>query len=452
MPTPNGQQKVLLNIDNPTPAFNLHGFRWEPVAELNVGPQLTHRALAQQRVPGQQPFLAEAGKAQVDEQLSRPGGPGKTEPLKSPLAEFRGAYSGNGFTMIWVPSTFSKLDITGADGPNDSKLLLNLSTEQWTFGPPIGHIPNRGFGLDTDIVLAGLAYMQTVQDVNNEATGLPNKSVKAGDPPGPGMHFEPGVFLYVPGSQGNSPKGDSVVRMASIPHGTTINAQGPVGVNEQVKTERPKIDPIDTTPFNIGKPDSGRQTSLFKPQMEKADLTNKDRRQPQSLGNFLTKGTITPAIIKDPNTVLRHATEGLTIKEHTTFEVSTASPTAELKGGGGTANISFLSAGKGGPNADAVSMSSRFWIEKVEYELKLPKMAKGDERELSPTMPKSPHEAPTPRFAVTAGNAVDEGTVKKVIGTQIQYSQTVNLNFGGLTWPHVSVATLVPTDLQRVQV
>jgi hypothetical protein len=27
---------------------------------------------------------------------------------------------------------------------------------------------------------------------------------------------------------------------------------------------------------------------------------------------------------------------------------------------------------------------------------------------------------------------------------QIQYSQTVNLNFNGLTWPHVSVATLVP--------
>ncbi len=27
--------------------------------------------------------------------------------------------------------------------------------------------------------------------------------------------------------------------------------------------------------------------------------------------------------------------------------------------------------------------------------------------------------------------------------TQIQYSQTVFLNFNGLTWPHVSVATLV---------
>ena len=28
--------------------------------------------------------------------------------------------------------------------------------------------------------------------------------------------------------------------------------------------------------------------------------------------------------------------------------------------------------------------------------------------------------------------------------TQIQYTQTVLLNFNGLTWPHVSVNTLVP--------
>jgi len=30
--------------------------------------------------------------------------------------------------------------------------------------------------------------------------------------------------------------------------------------------------------------------------------------------------------------------------------------------------------------------------------------------------------------------------------TQIQYSQEVVLNFNGLSWPHVSVATLVPAD------
>jgi hypothetical protein len=34
----------------------------------------------------------------------------------------------------------------------------------------------------------------------------------------------------------------------------------------------------------------------------------------------------------------------------------------------------------------------------------------------------------------------------KVKATQIQYSQQVLLNFNGLTWPHVSVATLVPAS------
>jgi hypothetical protein len=29
---------------------------------------------------------------------------------------------------------------------------------------------------------------------------------------------------------------------------------------------------------------------------------------------------------------------------------------------------------------------------------------------------------------------------------QIQYTQKVMLNFNGLTWPHVSVATLVPAN------
>lgn len=32
----------------------------------------------------------------------------------------------------------------------------------------------------------------------------------------------------------------------------------------------------------------------------------------------------------------------------------------------------------------------------------------------------------------------------KVATTQIQYSQKVMLDFAGLTWPHVSVASLVP--------
>ena len=68
--------------------------------------------------------------------------------------------------------------------------------------------------------------------------------------------------------------------------------------------------------------------------------------------------------------------------------------------GGGTDNIAFLQGGPGGANANAAKMTAIFWIEHV---------AAG---------------AHGPAFL------------------QLQYTQTVLLNFNGLSWPHVSVATL----------
>jgi hypothetical protein len=50
------------------------------------------------------------------------------------------------------------------------------------------------------------------------------------------------------------------------------------------------------------------------------------------------------------------------------------------------------------------------------------------------------------RFSVTPPFDLDRPRKIKVRFTQIQYSQTVLLNFAGLTWPHVSVNTLVPAD------
>ena len=51
-----------------------------------------------------------------------------------------------------------------------------------------------------------------------------------------------------------------------------------------------------------------------------------------------------------------------------------------------------------------------------------------------------------PRFSVTPPFDLDKEREITVTFTQIQYSQTVLLNFAGLTWPHVSVNTLVPAD------
>jgi len=68
--------------------------------------------------------------------------------------------------------------------------------------------------------------------------------------------------------------------------------------------------------------------------------------------------------------------------------------------GGGTSNIAFLQGAGGGPNANTAEVDATFWIEIV--------------REAN-------------------------GAIKH----QLQYSQTVLLNFNGLSWPHVTVATLV---------
>ena len=65
--------------------------------------------------------------------------------------------------------------------------------------------------------------------------------------------------------------------------------------------------------------------------------------------------------------------------------------------GGGTANTAFLEGGADGPNADAASVNATFWLETLQGQ-----------------------SAPT----------------------QLQYAQTVLLNFAGLSWPHITVATL----------
>jgi hypothetical protein len=183
------------------------------------------------------------------------------------------------------------------------------------------------------------------------------------------------------------------------------------------------------------------------------------------LDRFIKAGTITSEIIKNPNLVLKRAIEGLDIRETITFEVSTGStaPTNATLNGGGTANISFLAGtqfpittaapdgAKGVPNAHAATMTARFWIETVAYEVNVPRLTTPGTLLLKPTMPID-SQAPTPVFAITSPSKLPSEPKKILVpGIQIQYSQMVNLNFAGLTWPHVSVATLVPTGPQPFQ-
>ena len=441
--TPEGNVIAPLNISAPHPVLSLEGFKWNTVDEKIQGtPQ---------------------GK-QLGEQLGKP----KDSFLPPfPLEQFHGAYAGNGFNLIWRPrpdddTTFPVPAIPPKkkpEGPGDNILELNLTTEQLTFGENLGKIPNRGLFGQSDINLAGIPYLQTVQDVTFPATGK-------GDNPIPtGIHFEPGVWLHVPKSKHHENPTGSVTRMASIPHGTTINAQGLVPTRVMPPESKiggaagpPEIEPIDTAPFDIGNPKARRGD--FFPSMKAANQNT--FRIPQNLEKFQQNGTITTEIIKNPHLVLRNVIKNQKITETITFEVSTGLPTAKINGGG-ISNISFLM-GKQDPGdkdappdpvAHPAFMTSIFWIERVEYQVPIKASFIQSTQDLRPDMSKSP-TAPTPKFAITTPQGgVPEDTIITVPGIQIQYSQTVNLNFGfpngHLTWPHVSVATLVPTNAQPFQ-
>ena len=61
---------------------------------------------------------------------------------------------------------------------------------------------------------------------------------------------------------------------------------------------------------------------------------------------------------------------------------------------------------------------------------------------VTPTAPGQP----VPTVDVTSKAGTKAPKTITVTYTQIQYSQQVFLNFNTLTWPHVSVATLVPAS------
>jgi hypothetical protein len=270
-----------------------------------------------------------------------------------PLANLPGAWGGKGFNVIWRPN----------HTPGQDRFLeLNLTNESLKFESISGAIPNRGL-LQLDINMFGITYLQQISDANLDA----------------GLHIEPGIWAVVPPTT-NPADPATVVRMASIPHGTTILAQG-------IATGAagpPAIPNDNILPFIIGNP--GGQFHF----PEQILTTPTAFRSPAA-----QIAGITQAMVDNPNSVLQAAIAGQTILSTTTLQVSTT-PTAPVTGGG-TANTAFLAGSGGGPNAVSASVSATFWIELV----------KG-----------------TPNFL------------------QLQYSQLVMLNFNGLSWPHVTVGTL----------
>jgi len=278
-----------------------------------------------------------------------------------PLQHLPGKWTGRGFNQIWRP--FHSLNPSV-----DHFLELNLTIENLEVDRIPGTIPNRGF-LQGDISLVGLHYLQQIKDLNLNA----------------GIHVEPGTWVTVPETT-NPHEPTTVVRMASIPHGTTIAAQGTASppINHA-----PTIPPVSINPFPIGYP----AYPITFPESDLATPTKFRSPPPQLAG-------IKQLMVNDPNSVLRTAIKGQVITETTIVKISSklgvlSAPDA----GGGIDNIAFLAGTKAGPNALAAQVDATFWIE----------------------------------------------TVKEPSGQilhQLQYSQTVLLNFNLLSWPHVSVATL----------
>jgi hypothetical protein len=143
----------------------------------------------------------------------------------------------------------------------------------------------------------------------------------------------------------------------------------------------PSIGAASLTPFSIG---NRKQTVDF-PEQHLNQTT-----QFRTSGVGLTG--ITQAMLDNPNSVLTKNPPKVT--STTTLHVSTTAGTIV---GGGTANTAFLVGTKDGPNADAAHVAATFWLQTLD----------GD------TEPK-----------------------------RLQYTQEVLLNFAGLSWPHITVATL----------
>jgi hypothetical protein len=347
--------------------------------------------------------------------------PPQPEPDLGAIASFTGTFRGAGFNSIFRPQDFAVTPTplpNPAHGPDDNILELNLTEETLSFSPALGSIPNRGM-IQGDVFLNGIPYLQAIKDVSN-----PDQPV--------GIHLEPGVWLSVPPTTAPV-EGATLVRMASIPHGTTIEAQG----TSFAAAGGPLIEPVDITPFPIGDPDAPARF----PSQEVKDTGT--FRVPQDLTSFIADGTITQTILDNPNLILKNRADAQDITTTTAIVIST-DPDDPLFGGG-TDNIAFLLGDKGAtaPNANAIRMAAIFWIETVSEQITVPACGPGQSVIVQGNASAG---SPVASFAVSPATEIPADTQIDVTYTQIQYTQTVLLNFNGLTWPHVSVATLVPND------
>lgn len=360
------------------------------------------------------------------------------------LKNLGGTWRGKGFNLIARP------DFQGAA---PLYLQLNQTIETLTIDPIGSSIPNRGFGQD-DIELFGLTYLQKISDAST----------------GGALHIEPGIWVTQPETAYPDelpPAGGQIIaRMATIPHGNSVLAQGgatpftgpPTLTSATAQYAFSVFPSFNSTPFAIPPTPAAQPKINAAGSAEKLTaaalnppvkpFTEYDLAVPDSAQNPRTPFGTTPAepplpasidgvpmqdVINDPARLLQavieqqvadgHTFEGVALNIATqpavTFLTQPDNPTgpatnvAVTDGAGGIENILFLqgeeapAAGAVGPNALTSLVYATFWIERVRHP--------GREAFM-----------------------------------QLQYAQMTILNFGILGapaapilgWPHISVATL----------
>jgi hypothetical protein len=284
-----------------------------------------------------------------------------------PLAGLIGTWKGHGFNAIWRPHH---------PASQDRFLMLNRTEETIVFTEINGPIPNRGLA-NPDIDMFGVTYLQQIADATTHQ----------------GLHIEPGIWARVPHTTDpNVP--ETVVRMASIPHGTVILAQG----NAQIlQGGPPHIPDNNIFPIFFGQPplpDFATAAGFF-PELDLSIPTQ---------FRFVGSG-VNQDMVKNPNRVLQDALaaslQGTHMASRTFLHISTTHN--PIQGGGGLANTIFLEQSHNPPggNARAVQVDATFWIQTIA------------------------------------------GTGGQPDRHQLQYTQLVMLDFNQIHWPHVTVGTLV---------
>jgi hypothetical protein len=354
------------------------------------------------------------------------------------LAELVGTWEGKGFNLIARPDFVDQENLY---------LQINQTRESMHVEPIGSPIPNRGFG-QADITLFGLHYLQKVSNLAN----------------GSAMHFEPGLWItqqptdYPP--QVPPPGSQTVARMGSIPHGTSILAEGNAATFQGTPIIAAGATPIAFSAFPsfnstpVGIPAlpalpainaAGSSEALTAAVIGKVPFSQYNVSVAPGPANPRTPfGTIPPepnppdpldsvalqTVVNDPISILQnvvrqqvangHTFAGVVINvaTQTTIDFHTAvndplGPSNGVSvGDGQIGNIPFLlggdPVGAKGPNAQTATVYATFWIEQVSH-----------------------NNIPTFK--------------------QLQYAQMVVLNFGilsalpidvQLAWPHVSVGTL----------